>query len=75
MPGNKQSKKNLNKYENLMKQKFDLQDRMANIFNERWKLNNENTKCSKQLALVEDQVRTIFNRFRVELKKDDKPTL
>ena len=72
MTKEKQSKKNFNEYEKLMKHKFDLEDRMAKIFNERWKLKNENTKCSLQLRLVEDQVRSMFNRFRIELKEDKK---
>ncbi len=67
-----QSKKDFKTYETLMKQKFDLEDRMAKIFNERWKLNKENTKCGMQLKLVEDQVRSMFNRFRIELKEDNK---
>ncbi len=63
-------KKNLSEYETIMKHKFDIEDRMAKIHNERWKLNNENTKLGQQLRLVEDQVRDMFNRFRIELKKD-----
>ena len=63
-------KKNFEEYQTLMKQKFDLEDRMAKIFNERWKLNKENTKCGQQLGLVEDQLRNMFDRFRIELKSD-----
>lgn len=67
----KSSKKDFKDFENLMKNKHDLEDRMAKIFNEKWKLNNENTKCGLQLRLVEDQVRSIFGRFRIELKKEE----
>ena len=70
MPGNKQPKKDFKEYETMMKHKFDIEDRMAKIHNERWKLNNENIKLGLQLRLVEDQVRSMFNRFRIELKKD-----
>ncbi len=63
------AKKNLDEYDFLMKQQFDIEDRMAHIYNERWKLNNENTTLGKKLRLVQDQIRSIFNRFRVELKK------
>ena len=70
MTKEKQSKKDFNQYEKLMKHKFDIEDRMAKIHNERWKLNNENTKLGQQLRLVEDQVRSMFSRFRIELKKD-----
>ena len=66
----KQSKKDFNEYEVLMKQKFDLEDRQAHIFNEKWKLNNENTRCGQQLAIVEDQIRIMFDRMRIELKKE-----
>lgn len=65
-----QSKKCFGDYQNLMKQKFDLEDRMDTIANERWKLNNENTKCGQQLRIVEDQIRDMFNRIRIELNKD-----
>lgn len=54
-----------------MKQKFDLEDRMDTIANEKWKLNNENTKCGQQLRVVEDQIRDMFNRMRIELKKEE----
>ena len=65
------SRRNFKEYSALMKHKFDLEDRMAKIFNERWKLNNENTKCVKQLRLVEDQIRSMFKRFRIELKVEE----
>lgn len=65
----KQSKPDFDYLKTLMKNKHDLEDRMAKIFNERWKLNNENLKCGQQLSLVEDQVRHMFGRFRIELKK------
>lgn len=68
MPNN--SKKDFNEYETLMHHQFDIEDRMAKIFNEKWKLSNENTKLGLQLRLVEDQIRSMFNRFRVELKVD-----
>jgi len=68
----KQSKQSLSEYESLMKQKFDTEDRMDTIANERWRLNNENLKCSQQLRLIEDQIRLMFNRMRVELKKEVK---
>jgi len=58
-------------YDFLMKQKFDIEDRQAKIYNERWKLNNENTKLGQQLRLVEDQLRDLFNRVRVELKQNE----
>ena len=64
------SKKDFNEYNSLMKQKFDLEDRQARIFNERWKLNNENTQCGQQLRLVEDQIRLMFNRMRIEKKEE-----
>ena len=66
-------KKNKVDYEflqTLMRNKHNIEDRQAKIFNERWKLNNENTKCSQQLRLVEDQVRNMFGRIRVTLKKE-----
>ncbi len=66
----KNSKKDFNEYENLMRNKFDIEDRIAKIHNEKWKLNNENVKCGLQLRLVEDQIRSMFNRFRIEIKKD-----
>ena len=53
-----------------MKDKFDLEDRMAKITNEKWRLNNENTKCGQQLRVVEDQLRGIFNRIRIELEQN-----
>ncbi len=56
MPENNQKKQPKLDYKHLqtlMRHKHDLEDRMAKIFNERWKLNNENTKCGKQLRLVE----------------------
>jgi len=56
----------------LMKNKFDIEDRIAKIFNEKYKLNNENLKCSQQLRLVEDQLRSMFSRIRIELKEDKK---
>ncbi len=59
-------KKDFNEYQKLMKNKFDLEDRMAKIANERWKLNNENTGCGKQLRVVEDQIRIMFDRIRVK---------
>ena len=59
-----------NQYEKLMKQKYDLEDRMDKIYNEKWKLNNENTKCGQQLRLVEDQIRLMFHRMRVKLKEE-----
>ncbi len=65
------SKKTFNEYSKLMRQKFDLEDKMAKIFNERWKLNNENIQCSKQLRLVEDQIRLMFSRIRIERKEDE----
>ncbi|KKM92287.1 hypothetical protein LCGC14_1219950 [marine sediment metagenome] len=55
-----------------MKNKFDIEDRIAKIFNEKYKLNNENLKCSQQLRLVEDQLRSMFSRIRIELKEDKK---
>ncbi len=67
----KQPKKDFRYYQTLMKNKFDLEDRMAKIHNERWKLNNENIKCEQQLRLVEDQLRGMFQRIRIETKKDD----
>ncbi len=67
----KNSKKDFDHYETLMKHKFDLEDRMAKIHNERWKLNNENLKKGQQLRLVEDQLRNMFDRFRVEMKKEE----
>lgn len=66
----KMSKKNSKEYDSLMKQKHDLEDRMANIFNAKWKLSNENTKLGLQLRVVEDQLRSLFGRVRIELKKD-----
>ena len=66
------SKKDFNEYQKLMKNKFDLEDRMAHIGNEKWKLNNENTQCGQQLRLVEDQVRQMFNRIRVKQEGEDK---
>ncbi len=63
-------KKGLDEYTKLMKQKFDLEDRMARIGNLKWKLNNENVQCGQQLKLVEDQVRLMFNRMRVENEED-----
>ncbi len=71
MPEKKQSRKDYNHYETLMKHKFDLEDRQAKIHNERWKLNNENTKCGQKLRLVEDQLRGMFKRFRIEMKKEE----
>ena len=70
MTKEKQSKQTFEDFKTLMKNKHDLEDRMANIENERWKLNNENLKCSQQLRIVEDQVRSLFNRIRIGLKKD-----
>ena len=64
--------KELELYPQLMKQKFDLEDRMAKIGNERWRLNNENTKCGQQLRLVEDELRVLFDRMRVELEGAEK---
>ena len=64
------SKKDFEEYQDLMKDKFDLEDRMAKITNERWRLNNENTKCGQQLRIVEDQLRGIFNRIRIELEQN-----
>ena len=71
MSEKKQPKKDFNQYETLMKHKFDIEDRMVKIANEKWKLNNENMKCGRQLRLVEDQVRNMFNRFRVKLKEEE----
>ena len=65
------SKKTFNEYSKLMKQKFDIEDRMAKIFNESWKLNNESTQCSKQLRLVEDQIRLMFDRIRIEKEEEE----
>jgi len=65
------SKQDFNEYRTLMKNKFDIEDRMAKIHNERWKLNNENTKCGQQLRLVEDQIRSLFSRVRINLMKDE----
>ena len=65
-----EQKKDKSDYDFLMKQEFDIEDRMAHIYNERWKLNNENTKLSLKLILVKDQIRSLFGRFRIELKKD-----
>ena len=65
------NKKSLEDWQILMKQKHDWEDRMDNIANEKWRLNNENTKCGQQLRLVEDQLRMFFDRKRVELKKDN----
>ena len=64
------SKKDFNEYSSLMKQKFDIEDRMAKIGNEKWKLNNENVRCGQQLKLVEDQIRLMFNRMRVENEEE-----
>ena len=61
-------KEELELYPKLMKQKFDLEDRMAKIGNERWRLNNENTKCGQQLRLVEDELRVLFDRMRIEME-------
>ncbi len=58
----KANKKDFNEYETIMKHKFDIEDRMA-------KIHNENTKYSQQLRLVEDQIRSMFNRFRIKLKE------
>ena len=71
MPKEKQPKQDFKYYSTLMKSKFDLEDRMDRIHNERWKLNNENTKCGQQLRLVEDQLRNMFQRFRIEKKKEE----
>ena len=60
--------KDFDLYQKLMKQKFDLEDRMAKIGNERWRLNNENTKCGGQLRIVEDELRVLFDRMRVEME-------
>lgn len=67
----KNTKKDYEVYQNLMSNKFDLEDRMAKIFNERWKLNNENTQCARQLRLTEDELRLFFKRKRIELKEDE----
>jgi len=71
MTKEKPSRKGFEDYQSLMKQKFDLEDRMDTIANEKWKLNNENTKCGQQLRVVEDQIRDMFNRMRIELKKEE----
>ncbi len=71
MPEEKKNKLDFEHLQTLMKTKHDLEDRKAHIFNERWKLNNENTKCSQQLRLVEDQIRSMFGRVRIEEKKDE----
>ena len=60
----KQSKPDFKYLQTLMRNKHDIEDKMAKIFNERWKLNNENSKCGQQLRLVEDQVRHMIGRFR-----------
>ena len=70
MSKEKQTRKNFNEYQKLMRQKFDLEDRKANIYNEKWKLTNENAQCSKQLMLVEDQIRLMFNRMRIEKEEE-----
>ena len=66
----KKNKVDFDYLQTLMKHKHEFEDRMAQIFNERWKLNNENTKCGQQLRVVEDQMRDMFGRYRIELKKE-----
>ena len=65
------SKKDFNEYENLMKQKFDWEDKKVKIFQEITKLKNENLHCGQQLRLVEDQLRLFFNRARLEIKEEE----
>ncbi len=63
-------KEKFKEYQRLMNQKYDLEDRMAKIYNEKFELNNKNIKCGQQLKIVEDQIRLMFHRIRIELKKD-----
>lgn len=67
----KTKKKTFENYDKLMDDKFNLEDRMANIANERWRLNNENIKCGQSLRVIEDQLRSMFKRIRIDIKKEE----
>jgi hypothetical protein len=65
------NKKEFNEYQNLMKQKFDLEDKMKTIGHDIWLKKNENIQAGKQLALVEDQLRLFFDRKRLEFDEEE----
>lgn len=65
------SKKNFKEYEEINKQKFDLEDKIDTIGHEIWLKNNEKTKAAQQLRIIEDQLRSFFGRIRLEFKEDD----
>lgn len=58
-------KKELEYYQNLMKQKFDWEDKIVTIGNEIWKKSNEKLKSIHQLRLF-------FKRERIEIEKNEK---
>ncbi|KKK58079.1 hypothetical protein LCGC14_3048040 [marine sediment metagenome] len=63
------SKKDFKYHQSLMNQKFDWEDKKVKVFQDIRKLKNEDLHCSQQLRLVEDQIRSMFNRFRIKLKE------
>ena len=64
-------KKDFNYYQELMKGKFDWEDKIITISNEIWKKKNEKLKAAQQLRLTEDQLRLFFKRKRVELEEKE----
>ena len=64
-------KKDFKLYQELMKQKFDLEDKIKVTGHDIWLKKNEKLKCHKQLGLVEDQVREFFQRKRIEFEDED----
>jgi len=64
-------KKDINYYQELMKSKFDWEDKIVKIANEIWKKKNEKLKAIQQLRLTEDQLRLFFKRKRIELEENE----
>ena len=65
------SKKDFNEYQKLMKDKFDLEDKIKTIGHDRWLKKNQLIQAGRQLALVEDQLRLFFDRKRLEFEEED----
>lgn len=64
----KNGKDNFNRYQELMREKFDLEDRVKKNNHRKWELNCENVQLGRQKTLVEHQLRNLLGRKIIEFE-------